>query len=324
MPFIFYRCSDYKNNFSHLNTNDDRSLRCRKLDLYRSMVTVGNPSFISKQKIKEYGLARAVYGSVIEKVGLVYENVQSDQNGMRLHPIYHTHVSDKKRIVSYNLGMAFAKYYAEKLMGVPRLIHVESLKKYGAIEFTEPEEGRGREPDLVGRCVNGDWHVFEAKGMSLNQINAKLLTAKEQVERVKAVDGVAPQTLNACATYFNNERIFTHLVDPESKGDKRYKVDSRKFVDSAYKSIFLIESALDRKLELTIEDELRYYAVNVEAKGVNLKIGIDEEVHDLLKQKEFDLIPELSRSRALQETGTFDDRNISIGMDGVVVKYRDY
>ena len=324
MPFIFYRCSDYKNNFLHLNTNNESSLRCRKLDLYRSMVTVGNPSFISKQRIKEHGLARTIYGSVIEKVGLVHENIESNPNFMRLHPIYHTHVSDKKRIVSYNLGMAFAKYYAEKLLSVPRLIHVENLKTHGAIEFTEPEDGRGREPDLVGRCVNGNWHVFEAKGMSVNHINASLLSAKGQVERVKAVDGVAPDTLNACATYFNNERIFTHLVDPESKGDKRYKVDGRKFVDSAYKSIFLIESALDRKLELTIEDGLRYYSVNLEAKGVNLKVGIEEEVHDLLKQEEFELIPEVSRSRSMQDIDSFRDPNISIGTDGVVVRYRDY
>jgi hypothetical protein len=324
LPSIFYQCSDYKNNFLHLNTNEEGSLQCRKLDLYRSMVTVGNPSFISKKKIKEYGLARAIYGSVIEKVGLVHENIESNSNGMRLHPIYHTHVSDKKRIVSYNLGMAFAKYYAEKLLSVPRLIHVESLKTYGAIDFTEPQEGRGREPDLVGRCVNGNWHVFEAKGMSVNQVNAKLLSAKEQVKSVKAVDGVTPETLNACATYFNNKRIFTHLVDPEGKGDKRYKVDSRSFVDAAYKSIFLIEDALDRKLELSIEDGLRYYSVNVEAKGVNLKVGIEEEVHDLLRQEEFEQIPEVSRSRALQEIDSFPDRNISVGMDGVVVKYRGF
>lgn len=44
-------------------------------------------------------------------------------------------VSDKKRIVSYNLGMAFAKFYAEKLLDIPSLVHVESLKALGSIEF---------------------------------------------------------------------------------------------------------------------------------------------------------------------------------------------
>lgn len=43
------------------------------------MVTVGNPSFISRQKIRDFGLARAIYDSVIEKVGTVWENIESDR-----------------------------------------------------------------------------------------------------------------------------------------------------------------------------------------------------------------------------------------------------
>ena len=109
MPYINYESTGYTNNHIHINSNGIQSIRCRKLDLYRAMVTVGNPSFISRQKIRDFGLARAIYDSVIEKVGTVWENIESDRTGMRLHPIYHSHVSDKKRIVSYNLGMAFAK-----------------------------------------------------------------------------------------------------------------------------------------------------------------------------------------------------------------------
>ena len=137
MPSIYYESSDYVNNYSHINTNGEDSLRCKKLDLYRSMITVGNPSFITKKQIRDFGLARAIYSSVIEKFGVVFENISSDRNGMRLHPIYHTHVSDKKRIVSYNLGMAFAKFYAEKLLDIPNLIHVENLKSLGIIEFND-------------------------------------------------------------------------------------------------------------------------------------------------------------------------------------------
>lgn len=75
MPSIFYESSDYKNRHTHVNSNGEASLRCRKLDLYRSMITVGNPSFISKQKIRDYGLARTIYSSVIEKVGIVFEKI---------------------------------------------------------------------------------------------------------------------------------------------------------------------------------------------------------------------------------------------------------
>lgn len=324
MPLIFYQSTDYTNNHLHVNSNGEASLRCRKIDLYRSMITVGNPSFISKQKIRDYGLARTIYSSVIEKIGIVFENIQSDINGMRLHPIYHTHVSDKKRIVSYNLGMAFAKFYAEKLLDIPSLVHVESLKALGSIEFFDAEEGKGREPDLVGQCSNGDWHVFEAKGMSTNQLNAKILSAKEQVRRVESIGGVPPQTLNACATYFNDQRILTHLVDPESKGEKRYRIKRDKFIDSSYKPIFLFENALDRKLELKVEDGFRYYAINLEAKGVNLTVGIEEEIHDLIQQRELVEFPSSLRERLKKQSSLEREQNYSIGSDGIVVKYRDH
>lgn len=324
MPLVFYESTDYTNNHLHVNSNGEASLRCRKIDLYRSMITVGNPSFISKQKIRDHGLARTIYSSVIEKIGIVFENIQSDINGMRLHPIYHTHVSDKKRIVSYNLGMAFAKFYAEKLLDIPSLVHVESLKALGSIEFFDIENGKGREPDLVGRCSNGDWHVFEAKGMSTNQLKAKISSAKEQVRRVESIDGVPPQTLNACATFFNDQRILTHLADPESKGEKRYRIKRGRFIDSSYKPIFLFENALDRKLELKVEDGFRYYAINIEAKGVNLTVGIEEEIHDLIQQRELVEFPLSLRERFTEKSSLEREQNYSIGSDGIIVKYRDY
>tara|TARA_R110001599_G_scaffold97764_1_gene251914 strand:- start:8558 stop:9424 length:867 start_codon:yes stop_codon:yes gene_type:complete len=286
------------------------------------MMTVGNPSFISKQKIRDYGLARTIYSSVIEKVGIVFENIKSDRNGMRLHPIYHSHVSDKKRIVSYNLGMAFAKFYAEKLLDIPSLVHVETLKVLGAIELVDPEEVRGREPDLVGQSLNGDWHVFEAKGMTTNQLNTKIISAKEQVQRVESINGIPPQTLNACATYFNDYRILTYLVDPESKKEKRYKVKREKFLDSNYKPIFLLEKALNEKLELKVEDGFKYYAINLEAKGVNLTVGIEEEIHDLIQQRELFEFPSSLRSKLVEQSNQERGQKYSIGLDGIILKYR--
>lgn len=324
MPLIFYKSTDYTNDHLHVNSNGEASLRCRKIDLYRSMITVGNPSFISMEKIRNYGLARTIYSSIVEKIGIVFENIQSDINGMRLHPIYHTHVRDKKRIVSYNLGMAFAKFYAEKLLDIPSLVHVESLRALGAIEFFDAEDGNGREPDLVGQCSNGDWHVFEAKGMSTNQLKAEILSAKEQVQRVASIEGMPPKTLSACATYFNDQRILTYLVDPESKGEKNYKIKRDKFIDSSYKPIFLFEDALDRKLELKVEDGFKYYGINIEAKGVNLTVGIEEEIHDLIKQKELFKFPSSLKERLEKQSMLESKKNYSIGSDGIVVKYRDY
>jgi len=324
LPLIYYRSKEYKNNHTHINTDGIESIRCRKLDLYRSMITVGNPSFISKKQIRSFGLARAIHSSIIEKIGTVWENIQSDGEVLRIHPIYHSHVSDKKRIVSYNLGMAFAKFYAEKLLDIPNLTHVESLKILGAIDFNEPVEGRGREPDLVGMCSNGDWHVFEAKGMSANKLNPQIISAKEQVERVASIHGTPPETLNACATYFNDNRILTYLEDPVSKSDKVIRLLKDKFVDSTYKPIFLISEAIDKRFELRREDGFNYYSVDLEIKGLHLRVGLDEEVHDLVRQKEFSAVSKISFEKLNIISKQMAQENYSVGMDGIVVKYRNH
>ena len=102
-------------------------------------MTVGNPSFMSWKKIREDGFVRTLLDSVISKVSLVLTNIRGDGTNLRRHHIFDNHVSDEKRIVSYNLGMAFGKLYAEKLFDIPSLVHVEFLKKRQAISFAVSE-----------------------------------------------------------------------------------------------------------------------------------------------------------------------------------------
>lgn len=42
---------------------------------------------------------------------------------------------------------------------------------------------------------------------------------------------------------------------------------------------------LIKQLELRREDGLNYYSIDLEAKGLNLRVGLDEEVHDLIMQR---------------------------------------
>jgi hypothetical protein len=71
MPRIYRVASNYLPPFQGLNTHGEQWIRCRKIDLYRSIITVGTPSFLTWEKIRQFGLARALYDSVIEKVSIV-------------------------------------------------------------------------------------------------------------------------------------------------------------------------------------------------------------------------------------------------------------
>lgn len=320
MPLIYYSASNYKNNYQQINTNGEQSIRCRKRDLYRCIITVGNPSFISWNSIRTLGFARAIYNSIIEKISLIAVNIESDLNGMRLHQIYDTYVSDQKRIVSYNMGMAFAKYYSEKLLDIPHLIHVETLKKQKAITFSRIDGESKREPDLVGRSTDGNWHVFEAKGTTQNQLDSKLSEAKEQVEQVDTIHNQTPATFNACATNIGYDRVFSLIEDPESKKNKKAEINIEKYVDAYYSFFTSLENILDKRSQIRQMDGFRYYASDIEAKGLQLTIGLEEETYSLLKEK--------SPSRLFEGLSKMKDfigglsEEASIGLDGFLVKYK--
>jgi hypothetical protein len=187
MPNIFHHVRDYKDSYQGKNTVLESLLRCTRIDLCRGLITVGNPSFLTWEAIRRYGFARAVCDSVLSNWEIVMTNLEVRSGNICRNIIFDSYVSDKKRIVSYNLGMAFAKLYAERIFEISNLVHVEFLKKRGAIELHKPEgKNRSKEPDLVGIDLAGQWHVFEAKGVSgtESQLAGKIGEAKEQLAQV--------------------------------------------------------------------------------------------------------------------------------------------
>lgn len=327
MPKIFRVVTNYQPPFATINTNGEATLLCRKLDLYRSIITVGNPSFFSLQNIIDYGFARALYDSILRKVAIVASNIESDLAGMRRHPIFDTYVADEKRIVSYNLGMAFAKLYSEKLLDIPNLIHIEFLKKQNAVTFVQQGSNlRAKEPDLVGQTTDGNWHIFEAKGVSssASKLNSKISEAKDQVQQVATIHGLAPLTGSACATYIGRDRILTYIEDPPSDEGKRVEINREKFLDSYYAPFLLVEKTLDLPLRRERIDGLEVDFYDLQQASRKLSIGLDREISELIRSKKYDL-PQ-SITRRLKDYSSTDRRQYkySIGLDGFVVGYADH
>lgn len=324
MPIIYRVVTKYQAPFAGINTPGEAMLRCRKLDFYRCIITVENPSYFSLQNIRDYGFARALYDSILKKVSIVASNIQSDLTGMRRHPIFDSYVSDEKRIVSYNLGMAFAKFYSEKLLEIPNLIHIEFLKKQNAVTFVQQAgNSRPKEPDLVGQTTDGRWHIFEAKGVSssVSQLKGKINEAKNQVQQVATIHGVQPSTGSACATYIGSDRILTYLEDPPSDEGKQIQIDREKFIDSYYAPFLLAGKILHRPLRQERIDGLDVDFYDLQDASRKLSIGLDREISELVRNKRYDL-PE-SITKRLKEYSSPDRQRdkYSIGLDGFVVGY---
>lgn len=327
MPDIYRVVSNYKTPFADINTNGEATLRCRKIDLYRSIITVGNPSFLTLQNIRDYGFARALYTSIFKKVAIVASNIQSDLQGMRRHPIFDDYVSDEKRIVSYNLGMAFAKLYSEKLLSIPNLVHIEFLKKQNVVTFAPQAAGiRPREPDLVGQTSDGNWHIFEAKGVSSSesQLNGKISEAKNQIRQVATIHGLAPLTGTACATFIGRDRILTFLEDPPSNEGKKVEFSSEKFIESYYAPFLLASKTLNLPLRTERIDGLEVDFYDLKETSRKLSIGLDREVSELLRSKKYNL-PQSINMRLKEYSMTNGKRaSYSVGLDGFVVGYTEY
>lgn len=329
MPRIYYTASQYTGNYAHINQNVESYINCRKIDLYRSIITVGNPSFITKEDIRINGLWRTISNSIIRKILLVQTNIESNQGGIYLHPIFNTHVSDEKRIVSYNLGMAIAKLYASELFNIPNLIHVETLKQQGAIDINLTNDHK--EPDLVGMSPDGLWHIFEAKGMSSNNLNSKIIEAKAQAQKVNTIHGNIPATLNACATYFSNTKILSKIEDPKSIKEKDIQINVEKYFENYYSSFF----SFNKEIKKQRINNIDYNYFDIKTDKLNLSIGLENEIFELIQQKDFTYINEyyskiktikkdFDEERRLQNTNINQEglaSEFSLGQDGFIVKY---
>lgn len=327
MPLIFRTVTNFHSPYSKINTNGETSLQCRKIDLYRSIITVGNPSFLTFKNIHDYGLARALYDSIFKKIGIIASNIQSDFTGMRRHPIFESYLSDEKRIISYNLGMAFAKFYSEKILDIPNLIHVEFLKKQNAVTFVKQTGNkRPKEPDLVGQTVDGKWHVFEAKGISTSEshLSGKITEAKKQIQQIATIQGTPPSTGTACATYIGPDRILTYLEDPPSNDGRHVKVNIEKFVESYYAPFLLAEKLTGLTLRKESIDGLDVDFYELQHASRKLRIGLSRELCELIKSKDYKnlngVIGQLKEYSNIYEK----QNNYSIGLDGFVLGYTEY
>lgn len=323
MPRIYYTANGYSGNYRNINTQNEEFILCRKIDLYRSMITVGNPSYLNLKDIRQYGLWRALSNSIIQKILLVQINIESNPNGIHLHNIYRNYISDKKREVSYNLGMAVAKLYAERLLNISNLIHVESLKKTNAITFIN-QVGRTKEPDLVGQTNDGLWHVFEAKGTSSSYLNKPINEAKHQARQIDRIHGQPPTTISACATSFGFERIFSRIEDPISQGKKEIEINTDKFYENYYLPLFALDESTSSKLNIFKVDNLEFNGLNIYTDKLNLTVGIDAELYQYLREKNLKKVQEYNLNEKKFSQDFLYENQISIGSDGFIVKYANH
>ena len=117
----------------------------------------------------------------------------------------------EKGAVSYFLGMAVCKLFANTFLNTPWLLHFDVFRKQ-----LDPVllGGRSR-PDLIGENDKGEWHAFESKGRSSVPTEQERRKAKAQAQRVVRVNSTNCSLHVGAISYFRQDALKFHWRDPD-------------------------------------------------------------------------------------------------------------
>ena len=253
---------------------------------------------------------------------MVSTNIQTVGSVLCRNPIYDTYVSDAKRVVSYSLGMAFAKFHSESLLNIRNLVHLEFLKQQNAIVFVpQPGNIKPQEPDLVGQDVGGAWHVFEAKGTSVkNKVTQQIADGKIQVRQISTIHGQLPATRTVSGTHIGKGGIYSRIEDPSDRGQALVDFDDNTF-NQAYYAPFLIseQPGYPDPTSVIIDGQSVLMFSLENALGV-LSIGILTSVYNALRTGSSATL--LVTLEAIDDFTKRETDQYSFGRDGFVIGYK--
>ncbi len=276
-------------------------------DIVHAAITVGRRGWWDVWQHGEYSMLEMFY-----RTSMVFANLRESAAGSIQRTVAHEWLdASEKSAISYFLGLTFAKLMATRLLHVHWAMHLEVYAEY--LQATTTSSGRRRRPDLVGRDASGRWCVFEAKGRT-NKATAKTIRdAKEQTGLVGTIRGVEPHLRVASIAHFVNETLCVHLEDPNGAGREALDLDisGTQFMRDYYRPFS----------DLVDQNRAELLAINgrkvrvVEVPGADLRIGLSEEIRDMVTEEPRKELPPEETIRRVDES-----RQILLGSDGILVE----
>jgi hypothetical protein len=302
------------------------SLRCNWADLVWAAITVGRQNLSHVIQPGVYS-----YFEIIYRTTILYANLQAASFQPGLWGAADTHLiqssayedldPSEKSAISYFLGLTTAKLFAEKLLGTPWLMHLDTYSQ----SLTSPPP-RGRRPDLVGRDRQSKWIVIEAKGRSNGLDKRAVEVAKGQATALAQIAGQKPRLHVGLSSYFfSKDKILKAYIQDPSPAD-----DS----DNSFGLDIGPESFMKNYYGLLYEVLLSEYggAIDTETHGnrtyrmkrineADLSIGLDEQVFEIIQNSDMPVLRRLVD--VLSDVSLPQDEldsQVAVGRDGIYVR----
>ena len=194
-----FRCAGW-NGYGHLSLTWD--------EVIWATMTVGK----ARRDVLRHG--RYSSADLVHRIACRYAYFDIRGGQMVRSPAFKTMDPSEEAIASSYLGMAMAKLYADKVLGIPWLMHISRYEAAWAVKYG----ASAKRPDLFGCNPAGDWAVAEAKGR--DRVTGAFVTEQqEQKSSVATINGAAPTHRYGAATRFQEGRLALRIVDPPSRHD---------------------------------------------------------------------------------------------------------
>ena len=241
-------------------------------ELFWAAITVGRKNRASVIQHGYHSRLEIIYRFAMIGANLSY----SDRDEFAKTDAYKSLDPSEKSAISYFLGLSFAKLAAEKLLGIPWLVHLDCFSDL-SIDLRN-----NRRPDLIGEDYQGRWGVFEAKGRTNNIKKTLIQKAKKQTQMVRKINGSDPWVRVASISYFFHHKLKLHLEDPDEIHSDAIDFEipggEDQFLKYYYQPfISLIENSQ------SFQEEVEGRTINVvELVEVDLVVGLDAQVQEIL------------------------------------------
>ena len=266
MPIIEFVATDFSEPLAAINGAN--ALHVSWPFLVWSAISVGRAGLLHLVQYGEYSLLEMVY-----RAAILFANLRDDGYGqIRRSEAYLGLDPSEKSAISYFLGLTMAKAFAELILDVPWLMHLDVYRE----ELLPVLDGQSR-PDLLGQTVGGDWVAIEAKGRSNSFDAGALESAKGQAQMLGTIVGEEPALRIGMVTHFDNTddgRLQFRASDPRPD-NHRERVDlplsRERLMEGYYRPFRTLLSRSQRRTEVAN----RVFRV-AEAESADLIVGLAE------------------------------------------------
>ncbi len=203
MPRVAYTAAGFPAPFLAVNGAADLQLGWPLL--VWAAISVGKAELLHITRYGQFSLFEIAY-----RGAMIFANLVEDGAGRFARSAAYDGLDpSEKGAISYFLGLTIAKAFAENLLQVPWLMHLDVYRD----ELRVVLKGKSR-PDLVGQTAAREWIAIESKGRS-NSFDAEALDrAKSQAGMLGSVDGQVPAALAGMVTYFGDNQLQLTVSDP--------------------------------------------------------------------------------------------------------------